>query len=68
LNQTNVPQFLKIREANKIFRIGLNTLYSAIQTEELRAFRPNGRDLLIKSDDIISWIEKSLYKKQKKAN
>lgn len=47
--------FMKIREAAK--SIGKWTLYRAIHSGELRAYKPNGRDFLLKVSEIEEWIK-----------
>lgn len=49
--------FLKVKEAAKVYKIGRNLLYSAIKNKEIKAFKPNCRDFLLKSTDIEKWIE-----------
>lgn len=49
--------FMKIREAAKFFSIGKWTLYRAIRSGELRAYKPNGRDFLLKVSEVEKWIE-----------
>lgn len=49
--------FMKIREAAKFFSIGKWTLYRAIRSGELRAYKPNGRDYLLKVSEVEKWIE-----------
>ncbi len=55
----NIMQtFLKIREASKLYGIGRDCLYNAIHKGELQAYKPNGRDFLIKVSELEAWIEK----------
>ena len=49
--------FMKIREAAKFFSIGKWTLYKAIHSGELRAYKPNGRDFLLKVSETEEWIK-----------
>lgn len=49
--------FLKVKEAVKLFSIGRDCIYNAIRKGELKAYRPNGRDYLLKVSDIELWIE-----------
>lgn len=49
--------FMKIREAAKFFSIGKWTLYRTIHSGELRAYKPNGRDFLLKVSEIEEWIK-----------
>lgn len=53
--------FIKVREAAEIFGIGRNLLYEAIKKKELRAYRPNCRDFLLKASEIEAWIESKVY-------
>jgi excisionase family DNA binding protein len=53
--------FLKVREAAEIFGIGRNLLYEAIKKRELKAYRPNCRDFLLKAAEIEQWIETKVY-------
>ncbi len=61
MTTVQVPRFMRIREINKEFGIGLNTIYDAVRTEDLPAYHPNGRDLMIKADDVVKWIERHPY-------
>lgn len=56
-----VPHLLKVQEAAKAFRIGVNTLRSAIQAGELPAYTPNGRTQLLKADQVATWMESKRY-------
>ena len=49
--------FLKVHEANKQYGIGLHTLRGAIHSKELKAYRPNKRDYLIKVTELEAWIQ-----------
>lgn len=49
--------FLKVKEAAVEYGIGRALLYSAIQSKELKAYKPNGRDFLIKAEELKKWIE-----------
>ena len=56
--------FLKVKEAAVFYGIGRNLLYTAIKTKELKAYKPNCRDFLLKVTEIEAWIETKEYKKQ----
>lgn len=49
--------FLKVKEAVKFYGIGQNIFYDAIHNGELKAYKPNNRDFLLKVTEIESWIE-----------
>lgn len=49
--------FLKVQEAAKAYGIGRNLLYNAIRTKELKSYKPNGRDYLLKVEELEKWIE-----------
>ena len=49
--------FMKIKEASEFFSIGRDVLYNAIHNGELRAYKPNGRDFLLKVSEIEEWIQ-----------
>lgn len=53
--------FLKIREAVEFYGIGKDVFYRAIHRKELRAYRPNCRDFLLKVAEIEEWIETKVY-------
>lgn len=53
-----VKTFLKVREAVELYGVGRDRIYSAIHNGELRAYKPNGRDYLLKTSEIEAWIEK----------
>lgn len=50
-------RFLKVKEAVVLYSIGRDTLYRAIKTGKLKAYKPNGRDYLIKATELEAWIE-----------
>lgn len=52
-----VKSFLKIKEATKEYSIGKNNFYRAIHEGKLKAYKPNGRDFLLKRTEIEAWIE-----------
>lgn len=52
-----MKSFLKIKDAVKSFGIGKDVFYKAIHAGELRAYKPNGRDFLLKTIEIEQWIE-----------
>lgn len=56
-----IPKMLTLKQAADYFGIGRNTLYKAIHTEELKAYLPNGRDFLLKADEVAEWICKCRY-------
>lgn len=49
--------FLKVKEVIKEYGIGRDTIYRAIRTKELKAYRPNCRDFLIKVSELENWIQ-----------
>lgn len=49
--------FLKVKEAVAYYGIGKDNFYNAIHKGELKAYKPNGRDFLLKVTDIEAWIE-----------
>lgn len=48
--------FLKVKEAAAQYGIGRTLLYTAIQNKELKAYKPNGRDFLLKVEELEKWI------------
>lgn len=52
-----MENFIKVKKAAEIYGIGKNLLYEAIRTKELKAYKPNGRDFLIKASELEDWIE-----------
>lgn len=56
----NMKTFMKIKEAAKFFSIGRDVLYRAIRKGELRAYKPNGRDYLVKVCEVEKWIESKI--------
>lgn len=49
--------FLKVKEAVETYEIGKNVFYRAIHSGDLKAYKPNGRDFLLKVSEIEQWIE-----------
>lgn len=54
--------FVKVKEAAKLYGIGRNLLYNAIRARKLKAYKPNGRDFLLKVTEIEEWIETKIVK------
>ena len=52
-----IKNFVKIKEAVKLYGIGKEVFYRAIHGGELKAYIPNGRDFLLKVTEIEAWIE-----------
>jgi excisionase family DNA binding protein len=49
--------FLKIKEVAELYGIGRTLLYEAIHKGELKAYKPNGRDFILKVEELEKWIE-----------
>ena len=49
--------FLKVKEVAREYGIGRNLLYNAIHSKELKAYKPNSRDFLLKVTEIEDWIQ-----------
>ncbi len=58
-----MKSFIKIKEAVNYYGIGQNIFYQAIHSGELKAYKPNCRDFLLKVSEIEQWIESKLYVK-----
>lgn len=52
--------FMKIKEAAQYFSVSKDVLYRAIKKGELRAYKPNGRDYLLKVSEVEKWIESKI--------
>lgn len=55
-----VKPFMKIREAATYFSVSKDVLYRAIKKGELKAYKPNGRDYLVKVIEVEKWIESKI--------
>jgi excisionase family DNA binding protein len=55
-----VAEFMKIIAASKRYSIGANTIRKAVRSGELKSYKPNCRDYLLKSTDIEAWIESKI--------
>lgn len=55
-----VKPFMKVKEAASVYNVGTTRLYAAIHSKELRAYKPNCRDFLLKASEIEAWIESKL--------
>lgn len=53
--------FVKVKEAALIYGIGKDTFYKAIHSKELKSYKPNGRDYLLKTSEIEQWIESKKF-------
>jgi len=47
----------KSQEAVELYGIGRDTIYKAIRKRELKAYKPNCRDYLIKVYELEEWIQ-----------
>jgi excisionase family DNA binding protein len=54
--------FVKVKEAAKLYGIGRDTFYKAIHSGELKAYKPNCRDFILKVTEIEEWIETKVVK------
>jgi excisionase family DNA binding protein len=52
-----MAEFMKVRMAVEKYHIGKGVFYDAIRSGELKAYKPNKRDYLLKSTEIEAWIE-----------
>ena len=52
--------FLKVKEAAEEYRLGKTLIYKAIESKELKAYKPNGRDFLLKATEVEKWIESKI--------
>jgi excisionase family DNA binding protein len=52
-----MKRFMKIKEAAATYGLGVKLLYRAIHNKELKAYKPNGRDFLLKVEELENWIE-----------
>jgi len=53
----STKRFMKVKEAASAYGLGVKLLYKAIRNKELKAYKPNGRDFLLKVDELEEWIE-----------
>ena len=58
-------EFVKVGAAVEKYHIGKCVFYDAIHSGELRAYKPNRRDYLLKSTEIEAWIESKVVKEDK---
>ena len=43
-----MKSFIKVKEASKLYGLGVSAIYKAIHEKRLKAYKPNKRDFLIK--------------------
>lgn len=60
-----MAEFMKVRMAVEKYHIGKCVFYDAIHKGELRAYKPNKRDYLLKSTEIEAWIESKVAQEDK---
>ena len=48
--------FMKIKEACEFLSLGKDVFYKAIHNGELKAYKPNCRDFLLKVSEVEDWI------------
>lgn len=58
-----MKSFIKIKEAVEYYSVGKDVFYNAIHAGELKAYKPNCRDFLLKVTEIEQWIETKIYVK-----
>ena len=54
-------EMLTVKTVGERYHIGRNRIYNAIQTRELRAYRPNCRSYLLDPTDVERWIKQFEY-------
>lgn len=60
-----MAEFMKVRMAVEKYHIGKGVFYDAIRSGELKAYKPNKRDYLLKSTEIEAWIESKIAQEDK---
>jgi len=58
---TMLKTFLKVKPAAEYFSVGRDAIYKAIHNGELKAYKPNCRDFLVKVSEVQEWIESKAY-------
>jgi excisionase family DNA binding protein len=58
---TAATDWLTVREAAAVLRVGPRTLYAAIRANECKAARVNGRDLRISRAWLAEWAERRIH-------
>lgn len=58
-----MKSFIKIKDAVEFYGLGKDVFYNAIHGGELKAYKPNCRDFLLKVTEIEKWIETKIYVK-----
>lgn len=51
-----MAEFMKVRMAVEKYHIGKCIFYDAIHNGELKAYKPNCRDFLLKVSEVEDWI------------
>ncbi len=60
-NYSNLPDILTRKEAQSILKIGKGTIFKLIHNGELPAVRLGNNRFKIKKDDLVTYIENSIY-------
>ncbi|GAL84247.1 hypothetical protein MYP_1475 [Sporocytophaga myxococcoides] len=53
--------FLNTSEASDFLNITKNNLYRLIKDKKVKFYKPNGKNLYFKKEDLISYIERGVY-------
>ena len=52
--------FLTSKETADYLGLTIKSLYSVVQKGQIRAYRPNGKKLLFKKEEIDAWVVRSV--------
>ena len=55
--KTQLPEFLKATEVAALLRVNRNTIYEAVQRDEIPGVVRIGRVLRFRRDAIVAWID-----------
>lgn len=57
----SIKSFMKVKQAAREYQIGRSLIYKAIENGELKCYKPNSRDFLISTDELVNWIKTSQH-------
>ena len=51
--------FLTVKEAAKELRLSVSTVYKMVLKKEIPFYKPNGKILYFKREELMDWVEQS---------
>lgn len=52
-------KFITIKEVAKILQLSISTIYKMVQEKKIPCYKPNGKMLYFKKEEVEQWVEQS---------